>query len=68
MTMPAHQTFEEAATLPCAAVLAWAALAGCHQGDTVSADERCSQPRRPREHDPHVNGVALPVDGGYLAR
>jgi NADPH:quinone reductase-like Zn-dependent oxidoreductase len=33
--MPAHLTFEEAATLPCTAVTAWAALAGLAPGDTV---------------------------------
>jgi NADPH:quinone reductase-like Zn-dependent oxidoreductase len=33
--MPKHLTFEEAATLPCAAVTAWSALAGVNAGDTV---------------------------------
>ena len=33
--MPAHLTFEEAATLPCAGVTAWSALAGTRAGDTV---------------------------------
>lgn len=33
--MPEHLTFEEAATLPCAAVTAWSALAGTGSGDTV---------------------------------
>ena len=33
--MPAHLTFEEAATLPCTAVTAWTALAGVASGDTV---------------------------------
>ena len=32
---PRHLTFEEAATLPCAAVTAWSALAGVRAGDTV---------------------------------
>ena len=35
VTMPAHLTFEEAATLPCTAVTAWTALAGLAAGDTV---------------------------------
>jgi len=34
-SMPEHLTFEEAATLPCAAVTAWSALAGIGSGDTV---------------------------------
>jgi NADPH:quinone reductase-like Zn-dependent oxidoreductase len=33
--MPKHLSFEEAATLPCAAVTAWSALAGVKAGDTV---------------------------------
>jgi len=33
--MPEHLTFEEAATLPCAAVTAWSALKGVGGGDTV---------------------------------
>src|ERR1700681_980172 len=33
--MPAHLSFEEAATLPCTAVTAWTALAGVASGDTV---------------------------------
>ena len=33
--MPAHLSFEEAATLPCAALTAWTALAGINAGDTV---------------------------------
>ncbi len=33
--MPAHLTFEEAATLPCTAVTAWTALAGLAPGDTI---------------------------------
>jgi NADPH:quinone reductase-like Zn-dependent oxidoreductase len=33
--IPAHLTFEEAATLPCAAVTAWSAIAGIGAGDTV---------------------------------
>src|SRR6202022_2367577 len=33
--MPAHLTFEEAATLPCAAVTAWSALSGTRAGETV---------------------------------
>ncbi|QCP81059.1 NAD(P)-dependent alcohol dehydrogenase [Alcaligenes faecalis] len=33
--MPAHLSFEEAATLPCAALTAWSALAGINAGDTV---------------------------------
>ena len=32
---PPHLSFEEAATLPCAAVTAWSALAGVGPGDTV---------------------------------
>jgi NADPH:quinone reductase-like Zn-dependent oxidoreductase len=35
VTMPKHLTFEEAATLPCAAVTAWSALAGVKAGDSV---------------------------------
>jgi NADPH:quinone reductase-like Zn-dependent oxidoreductase len=35
VSMPEHLTFEEAATLPCAAVTAWSALAGIGPGDTV---------------------------------
>jgi NADPH:quinone reductase-like Zn-dependent oxidoreductase len=35
VAMPAHLTFDEAATLPCAAVTAWTALAGVAPGDTV---------------------------------
>ena len=35
VSMPEHLTFEEAATLPCAAVTAWSALAGMGPGDTV---------------------------------
>jgi NADPH:quinone reductase-like Zn-dependent oxidoreductase len=35
VAMPAHLTFEEAATLPCTAVTAWTALAGLAPGDTV---------------------------------
>lgn len=33
--MPDHLSFEEAATLPCAGVTAWSALAGINAGDTV---------------------------------
>ncbi len=33
--MPEYLTFEEAATLPCAAVTAWSALSGVRAGDTV---------------------------------
>ena len=33
--MPGHMSFEEGATLPCAAVTAWAALSGIGAGDTV---------------------------------
>jgi NADPH:quinone reductase-like Zn-dependent oxidoreductase len=33
--MPTHMSFEEAATLPCAAVTAWSALSGARAGDTV---------------------------------
>ncbi len=33
--VPEHLSFEEAATLPCAAVTAWSALAGVGAGDTV---------------------------------
>src|SRR5256885_2200419 len=32
---PRHLTFEEAASLPCAAVTAWSALLGVRAGDTV---------------------------------
>jgi NADPH:quinone reductase-like Zn-dependent oxidoreductase len=35
VAMPAHLTFEEAATLPCTAVTAWTALAGVAPGDTI---------------------------------
>jgi NADPH:quinone reductase-like Zn-dependent oxidoreductase len=35
VSMPEQLTFEEAATLPCAAVTAWSALAGTGSGDTV---------------------------------
>ena len=35
--IPDHLTFEEAATLPCAAVTAWNALAGVRAGETVLA-------------------------------
>src|ERR1700694_4652987 len=35
VAMPAHLTFEEAATLPCTAVTAWTALDGVASGDTV---------------------------------
>jgi NADPH:quinone reductase-like Zn-dependent oxidoreductase len=38
VAMPSHLSFEEAATLPCAAVTAWVALTGPHRvtaGDTV---------------------------------
>src|SRR6202163_37180 len=35
VAMPEHLTFEEAATLPCAAVTAWSALKGVGAGDTV---------------------------------
>lgn len=35
VAMPKHLTFEEAATLPCAAVTAWSALSGVKAGDTV---------------------------------
>ena len=33
--LPGHLTFEEGATLPCAAVTAWSALKGVRAGDTV---------------------------------
>ena len=33
--MPDHLTFEEASTLPCAALTAWSALSGVEPGDTV---------------------------------
>lgn len=33
--MPAHLSFEEAASLPCAALTAWSALEGLSAGDTV---------------------------------
>lgn len=35
ISIPEHLSFEEAATLPCAAVTAWTALAGVSAGDTV---------------------------------
>ncbi|WP_298158046.1 NAD(P)-dependent alcohol dehydrogenase [Ferrovum sp.] len=35
VSIPAHLSFEEAATLPCAAVTAWSALAGITAGDTI---------------------------------
>jgi alcohol dehydrogenase len=35
VAIPPHLSFEEAATLPCAAVTAWTALAGLSAGDTV---------------------------------
>lgn len=35
VAMPAHLSFEEAATLPCAAITAWSALEGVGAGDTV---------------------------------
>jgi NADPH:quinone reductase-like Zn-dependent oxidoreductase len=35
VSTPKHLTFEEAATLPCAAVTAWSALSGVKAGDTV---------------------------------
>lgn len=35
VSMPEHLTFEEAATLPCAAVTAWSALSGVKAGQTV---------------------------------
>jgi NADPH:quinone reductase-like Zn-dependent oxidoreductase len=35
VAIPKHLTFEEAATLPCAAVTAWSALAGVKAGDAV---------------------------------
>jgi NADPH:quinone reductase-like Zn-dependent oxidoreductase len=35
VAMPEHLSFEEAATLPCAGVTAWSALAGIGPGDTV---------------------------------
>lgn len=35
VAMPEHLSFEEAATLPCAGVTAWSALAGVGPGDTV---------------------------------
>jgi NADPH:quinone reductase-like Zn-dependent oxidoreductase len=35
VSMPEHLTFDEAATLPCAAVTAWSALAGTGSGDIV---------------------------------
>ena len=39
VSMPQHLTFEEAATLPCAAVTAWSALAGVKAGETVLTKE-----------------------------
>jgi NADPH:quinone reductase-like Zn-dependent oxidoreductase len=35
ISMPRHLTFEEAATLPCAAVTAWSALSGVKAGEAV---------------------------------
>jgi NADPH:quinone reductase-like Zn-dependent oxidoreductase len=35
VAMPAHLSFEEAASLPCAGVTAWNAVAGVRPGDTV---------------------------------
>lgn len=35
VSMPEHLTFEEAATLPCAAVTAWSALSGVRAGQTI---------------------------------
>ncbi|NYS20926.1 NAD(P)-dependent alcohol dehydrogenase [Streptomyces sp. SJ1-7] len=35
VSMPGHLSFEEAATLPCAALTAWSAVAGVGPGDTV---------------------------------
>lgn len=35
VAMPKHLSFEEGATLPCAAVTAWSALSGVRAGDTV---------------------------------
>ena len=35
VAMPEHLSFEEAATLPCAAVTAWSALSGVRAADTV---------------------------------
>ena len=35
VAIPKHLTFEEAATLPCAAVTAWSALSGVRAGETV---------------------------------
>jgi NADPH:quinone reductase-like Zn-dependent oxidoreductase len=35
VSMPGHLTFEEAATLPCAAVTAWSALSGVKAGEAV---------------------------------
>lgn len=35
VAVPAHLSFEEAATLPCAALTAWSALSGVGPGDTV---------------------------------
>jgi NADPH:quinone reductase-like Zn-dependent oxidoreductase len=35
VSMPEHLTFEEAATLPCAAVTAWSALSAVKAGETV---------------------------------
>src|ERR1700720_742037 len=35
VSMPEHLTFEEAATLPCAAVTAWSALSGVKAGEAV---------------------------------
>ncbi|OLR93375.1 alcohol dehydrogenase [Actinokineospora bangkokensis] len=35
VAVPEHLSFEEAATLPCAALTAWSALAGTGPGDTV---------------------------------
>ncbi len=44
--LPSHLSFEEAATLPCAAVTAWVALTGHHRvtaGDTTAGDTVLTQ-------------------------
>jgi hypothetical protein len=49
VTVPNHLSFEEAATLPCAAVTAWVALTGHRRvtaGDTEHARDRRLRRRR----------------------
>ncbi len=76
VSMPEHLTFEEAATLPCAAVTAWSALSGVKAGETVLTQGmggvsalRCSTGqgiRRARDRDDVQSGqgAAPPRTGG----